>query len=448
MKFDQELYNTVLEAAKSFEESLDSRPVTPSADAIKALNYFEEPLTDDGTDALNVINMLRDVGEPGIVSSRGGRYYGFVTGGALPVAVAANWMAGSWDQNAGPMVCSPTSAKIEEVAGAWVLDILDLPVDAGFGFVTGATMAGFTALSAARLKIYKNLGYDLKADGIRNAPKIRFVMSEEIHPTNIIALQYMGYGKNEFEFVPCDDQGRIIVEQIPALDDHTIVLLQAGNVNSGAFDPFDQVCDLAKDTGAWVHVDGAFGGWVKASKEKRHLTNGMERADSWSIDCHKWLNVPYDSAISICRDKVAMQDTFGLRASYLVEGVMREGSHFTPELSRRARGIEIWAALKYLGKEGLGNIIDRTCGFASEFADELEAMGFEILNDVVINEVVATMDDESKLEGFIQKVQQSGKTWFGPTTWKGRSGFRISISSHATTAKDIEIALDAIKDAL
>ena len=448
MKFDQELYGYVLNAAKSFENELDTRPVTPSDDNVRSLDAFNQPFSEKGEDAKAVIKMLHELGEPGIVSSRGGRYYGFVTGGAMPVAVAANWLAATWDQNAGPSVMSPTAAKLEEVAGGWILDMLNLPKTSGFGFVTGATMAGFTALSAARNKIYKNLGYDLKADGVTNAPKIRFIMSDEIHPTNIIALQYMGYGKNELEFIPCDDEGRLCVDKTPSLDDHCIVLLQAGNVNSGAYDPFDEICDMAKDTGAWVHVDAAFGGWVSASKSKGHLTNGMERADSWSLDCHKWLNVPHDSALAICRDKEIMQETFGIRAAYLVEGALREPNHHSPELSRRARGIEIWAALKHLGKEGVGDIIDRTCGHASHFAHELEEMGFEILNDVVINQIVATLDDEEKLERFISRVQQSGKTWFGPTFWQDRKAFRISISSHATTKEDIDIALNAIKEAL
>ncbi|MBT5073255.1 MAG: aspartate aminotransferase family protein [Kordiimonadaceae bacterium] len=446
MEFDQELYDYVLNAAKSFESSLDSRPVTPSDEVIKALDYFDEPLSNGGIEATQVIKMLHEVGEPGVVSSRGGRFYGFVTGGALPVAVAANWMAASWDQNGGPSVMSPISSKLEQVAGSWVLDALDLPASSTFGFVTGATMAGFTALSSARTKIYQNCGYDLKADGIRNAPKIRFVMSEEIHPTNIIALQYMGFGKNELEFVKCDEQGRIIPEEMPPLDDHTIVILQAGNVNSGSFDHFNEVCDLAEGTGAWVHVDAAFGGWVRASENYKHLANGMERADSWSLDCHKWLNVPHDSAIAICRDSNVMQDTFGVRASYLVPGSLREGYHFTPELSRRARGMEIWAALKYLGKDGLAEIIDRTCGFAKYCAKELENQGFEILNDVVINQIVATMKDEDKVDDFIKSVQQDGKTWFGPTDWKGRKAFRISISSHATTKEDIDISLKSIQE--
>lgn len=448
MNFNQELYEYVLNAAKSFENSLATRPVTPNDDVMNTLNAFNQPLSDQGTDAYSVIKMLNEVGEPGVVSSRGGRYYGFVTGGAMPVAVAANWLAATWDQNAGPSVMSPTAAKLEEVAGGWVLDMLNLPSTSGFGFVTGATMAGFTALSAARNKLYKSMGYDLKADGIINAPKIRFIMSDEIHPTNIIALQYMGYGKNELELIPCDEQGRLRADKMPALDDHSIVLLQAGNVNSGAYDPFHEVCDMAKGTGAWVHVDAAFGGWVRASKNKDHLADGMERADSWSLDCHKWLNVPHDSALAICRDKKIMQETFGIRAAYLVEGALREPNHYAPELSRRARGIEIWAALKHLGKNGVGDIIDRTCGHASRFALELQNMGFEVLNDVVINQVVATRDDEKQLENLITHVQKSGKTWFGPTLWKGRKAFRISVSSHATTDQDIDIALDAIRDAL
>lgn len=445
MEFNQELYSYVMEAAKSFEESLDSRPVTPSDDVIKSLDYFDEPLSEKGIDETSVIKMLNEVGEPGVVSSRGGRYYGFVTGGALPVAVAANWMAATWDQNGGASVLSPTAARIEEVAGSWLLDVLDLPRESGFGFVTGATMAGFTALCAARNRIYKNHGVDIKEDGIRNAPKIRFVMSEEIHPTNIIALQYMGYGKSEFEFVPCDEQGAIIADQMPELDDHTILLLQAGNVNSGAFDPFNEIIPQAKKQGAWVHVDAAFGGWVRATKKRNHLAAGMEQADSWSFDCHKWLNVPHDSAVAVCRYTSALSDMFGVSAAYLVEGSLRDPDHFTPELSRRARGIEIWAALKFLGKEGLSNLVDGTSDHALHFAAELKKIGFTILNDVVINQIVATMDDETKLDEFIKAVQRDGKTWFGPTYWQGKKAFRISISSHVTSDKDINIALNSIK---
>ncbi|MDG1708778.1 MAG: pyridoxal-dependent decarboxylase, partial [Emcibacteraceae bacterium] len=426
MKFDQELYDYVINASKSFEESLESRRVTPDQSAVNKLELFDEPLSQDGIDAKEVIKTLVELGEPGVVSTRGGRYYGFVTGSALPVSVAASWITASWDQNGALRVMSPTSAKIEEVVGKWVLDVLDLPRESGFGFVTGASIAGFTALSAARNKLYKNLGYDLKADGIRNAPKIRFVMGDEIHPTNIIALQYMGYGKNEFEMVPCDEQSRMIASEMPSLDDHTIVLAQAGNVNSGAFDPFNEICDAAKGTGAWVHVDAAFGGWVRASHERAYLADGMERADSWSFDCHKWLNVPYDSAIAICRDGTAMQDMFGITTAYLVPGETREPSHYTPEFSRRARGIEIWAALKFLGKDGLANLVDGTSNHAKRMAHELEKLGFIIMNDVVINQIVVTLDDDEKIAQIIDHVQKSGKIWFGPTHWKGKKAFRIS----------------------
>lgn len=448
MEFNQELYDYVLGATKSFEESLDERPVTPSEEAQQHLSIFDEPLADTGTNAIDVLKMLNEKGEPGVVSSRGGRYYGFVTGAAMPVAVAANWMAASWDQNGGPAVMSPLAAKIEEVAGSWVLDVLDLPRESGFGFVTGATMAGFTALAAARHKIYNNIGYDEKEDGIRSAPEIRFIVSQDIHPTIIIALQYMGYGKNELNFVPVDKQGRMIMNEMPTLDERSIVICQAGNVNSGAFDPFNEICDLAAAAGAWVHVDGAFGGWIRASKTRANLANGMERADSWSIDNHKWLNIPHDSAVAIVRDGDALRDMFGVRAAYLVPGALREPNHHTPELSRRARGIEVWAALKHLGRDGMASLLDRTCDHAFRFASELEKMGFTIMNDVVINHVVATLEDEEKLETLIKSVQQSGKTWFGPTLWQGKKGFRISISSYVTTNGDIDIALQAIKDAL
>ncbi|MDA0707969.1 MAG: aminotransferase class V-fold PLP-dependent enzyme, partial [Proteobacteria bacterium] len=437
-----------LNAAKDYEDSLDSRPVFPTDKALENFKKLDAPLSKGGEEAVDVIKVLNEVGTPGTASSRGGRVYGFVTGGALPVSVAANWMAALWDQNGGPYVLSPIAAKLEEIAAKWVLDLIGLPPQCGVGFVTGATMAGFTALCAARNAIYNRTGYDLKTDGIRNAPMIRYVMSDEIHPTNIIALQYMGYGKNELEFVKCDAQGRLMVSDLPKLDDHTILLLQAGNVNSGAYDPFEESIEIARQAGAWVHVDAAFGGWVAASSKKKHLTDGMEKADSWSLDCHKWLNIPHDSALAICRDPAAIPNFFGVSASYLVEGGSRENYHFTPELSRRARGIEVWAALKHLGKDGFADLIERTCSFAVKFANELEKMGFIILNDVCINQVVVTMKDESKVAAIIQQIQKERKTWFGPTNWRGHKAFRISVSSHATTDQDVDIALKAIKDAL
>ncbi len=450
MPFDQELFDYVLRAAREFEDGLASRPVVPASQDIENTAAFDEPLPLEGTAALDVIRTLHEVGSPATTLTRSGRFFGFVVGGAHPVSIAANWIASTWDQNAALPVLGHTAAKLEEVSAKWILEMLDLPRDSGMGFVSGSTMAGFTALCTARYKLCKNKGYDLKKTGIHGAPKIRFVTSEDIHPSNIAALQYMGYGLDELELVPVDDQGRMRVDQMPALDDRTIVIAQAGNINSGAFDPFSEICALAKHSGAWVHVDGAFGGWLRVSEERRHLAKGMELADSWSLDCHKWLNVPYDSAVAICRDAEAMRDFFAISASYLLNTGMRVPSHFTPELSRRARGIDVWATLKYLGTKGFARIIDTCCDQALRFSKELETLGFTILNDVCINQVVFFLEDEDgypdtqRLEAIMKDVQAGGATWFGPTKWQGRSAYRMSICSAATTQKDLRMALDAI----
>ncbi|MBL4601725.1 MAG: aspartate aminotransferase family protein [Emcibacteraceae bacterium] len=450
MRFDDELFNYVLGAAKEFENGLDDNPVVPSADNIKAIEIFDEPLPKGKTKALDVIELLHEVGTPATTLSRGGRFFGFVVGGTLPVAVASSWSTTTWDQNPALTMLGYVNAKLEQVSQKWIVELLELPKTSAVGFVTGATMAGFTALSSARHRIYKNLGYDLKVGGLRNAPKIRFIISEDIHATNIRALNYMGYGTDEFEFVPVDKQGRVIVDQMPALDSRCIILIQAGNINSGAFDDFPAICELAKKAGAWVHVDGAFGGWLKVSKTRSHLVKGMEQADSWSIDCHKWLNVPYDSAIAICRDREAMIETFTISASYLTTDGDRIPNNFTPELSRRARGVDVWAALKHLGQDGFGELIDRCSDHAKWFSGALDKIGFTIMNDVVINQVVFCLDDndDARLKDIMDKVALSGKAWFGPTRWHGRDVYRMSISSHETTKADLDVALEAIKEAM
>lgn len=450
MRFDEKLFQYVLEAAKEFENGFDKNPVVPTVDAIKKLDVFDEPLPVSTTPALDVIKMLHEVGTPAATLSRSGRFFGFVVGGSLPVAQASSWMTTTWDQNCGLAMLGYANAMFEEVSRKWILEMLDLPPDSGMGFVTGATMAGFTAISSARQKIYKDLGYDLRKSGLKNAPDIRIIASEDIHTTNIAALNYMGYGRDEIEYVPVDSEGRIIVDKLPELGANCIVIIQAGNINSGAFDDFKAICRHAKDAGAWVHVDGAFGGWIKVSKSRRHMADGMELADSWSIDCHKWLNVPYDSAISICRDKNAMMEAFTINASYLKSDGDRMPNNFTPELSRRARGIDVWAALKHLGRDGFGELIDRTCDHAAWFAGELSKIGFTIMNDVVINQVVFCLDDndDERLARIMTRVAKSGKAWFGPTTWHGRNVYRMSISSHETNQADLDVALAAIKDAM
>ena len=447
MSFDKPLFDYVLNAAKEFEDGLETKPVVPSKEIINNLSAFDEPLPLTKTEPLDVLKMLHEVGTPATTLSRSGRFFGFVVGGTLPVAVASNWLTSTWDQNAALTMLGYTAAKLEQVSRAWILELLDLPKDAGMGFVTGATMAGFTSLSVARNSIYKNLGYDLQKNGLRNAPDIRFIVSEDIHATNIRALNYLGYGTDELEIVPVDEEGRMIVEKMPELSENCIILIQAGNINSGAFDDFKTVCGLAKKVGAWVHVDGAFGGWIKVSKARKHLADGMELADSWSIDCHKWLNVPYDSAIAICRDRTAMMETFTISASYLTTDGERIPNNFTPELSRRARGVDVWAALKHLGKEGFGELIDNGCAHALWFSKELEKIGFTIMNDVLINQVVFCLNDndDERLTRIMQRVQEGGETWFGPTHWQGRDVFRMSVASHETTQADLDVALKAIK---
>ena len=450
MSFDNELFKYVLGAAKRFEDNLEEGAILPSEQTINDLETFNEPMPSKQTSALDVVKQLDELGTPSITLSRSGRFFGFVVGGALPVAVASSWLTSTWDQNSGLTMLGYLNAKLEQVAQKWIIDLLELPKGTAVGYVTGATMAGFTALSSARTRNYKKLGYDLKKSGLRNAPKIRFIISEDIHATNIRALNYMGHGTDEFEFVSVDDEGRIKLDALPELDETCIVIVQAGNINSGAFDDFPAICALAKAAGAWVHVDGAFGGWIKASKTRKSLTNGMELADSWSIDCHKWLNVPYDSAIAICRDREAMLETFTISASYLTTDGERIPNNFTPELSRRARGVDVWAALKHLGRDGLGDLIDKSCDHAKWFSLELEKIGFRIMNDVVINQVVFCLsdDDDYRLKTIMDKVAASGKTWFGPTNWHGRTVYRMSISSHETNQSDLDVSLAAIKAAM
>ena len=450
MSFDDKLFEYTLNATKEFETGFDKNPVVPFENAVKAIEAFDEPMPLNETEALDVMKMLHEIGTPATTLSRSGRFFGFVVGGTLPVAQASNWLTTAWDQNAALTVLGYPAAKLEQVSRKWIVEMLNLPSDVAMGFVSGATMAGFTALSSARIRIYKNQGYDLKKSGLKNAPDIKIIVNADIHATNITALGYMGYGRDEIIFSPVDDQGRIIVDQLPDLDENTIILLQAGNINSGAFDDFKTICAMAKKTGSWVHLDGAFGGWLKVSPTRGHLADGMELADSWSIDCHKWLNVPYDSAIAICRDRDAMREAFTISASYSTTDGERIPNNYTPELSRRARGVDVWAALKHLGKNGLGGMIDRCCDHAKYFARELEQIGFTIMNDVVINQIVFCLNDndDERLDRIFKHVNASGKAWFGSTHWRGRTVYRMSIISHETTKDDLKVALDAIKDAM
>ena len=391
-----------------------------------------------------MLSLLDDAASPATVASAGRRYFGFVTGGALPATVAASWLATAWDQNCFTSTMSPAVTAIEKIALGWLLDVLDLPRDAGGAFVTGATMANLTALAAARRAVLARAGWDVDENGLHGGPRVRVVIGAEAHPTLRKALGLLGLGRSAVEIVPVDGQGRMCADALPALDGPTIVCIQAGNVNSGAFDPAAEICAAARAAGAWVHVDGAFGLWAAASPSRAYLTRGFAGADSWATDAHKWLNVPYDSGLAFVRDAAALRGALSISAPYLPQGAPREPGDYTPESSRRARAVEIWAALRSLGSRGLAALIDRNCRQAQRFAERLGAAGAEVLNDVVLNQVVVSFGDEARNREVLARVAADGTCWCGPTSWRGRAAMRVSVSSWATTDGDVERSIGAI----
>lgn len=440
------LHDTARRAAR-YLETLETRAVAPSAAAVEALAGLGGPLPERGLDAAQVIARLDSVASPATMASAGGRYFGFVTGGTLPAALAASWLANAWDQNAFSGVTSPAAAALEEIALDWLLNLLGLPSGSAGSFTTGATMANFAALAAARHAVLAAVGWDVDADGLCGAPPITVVVGAEVHSTVPKALGLLGLGRQRVVSVPADAQGRLRADALPALRGPTIVCLQAGNVNTGAFDPFAEVCAAAREAGAWVHVDGAFGLWAATSPQRRHLVDGVAQADSWATDAHKWLNVPYDSGLAFVRDAAALRAATAISAPYLLLGHMRPPSDFTPESSRRARGVEIWAALTSLGRAGVAALIDRTCGYAERFAAELRASGAEILNQVVLNQVLVSFGDDARTQRVIAAVQADGTCWCGGTVWHGRTAMRISVSCWATGDDDVTRSIAAIRAA-
>jgi len=388
--------------------------------------------------------MLDDIGSPATVATAGGRYFGFVIGGSLPAALVANWLAGAWDQNAAMQVMSPVAAKLEEIVLEWMVDLLGLPSGSGAGFVTGTTMANFSALAAARTALLKRAGWDVEEDGLFGAPPIHVVVGDEVHVSVLKALSMLGLGRSRVTRVPVDAQGRMRPEALPPLDDHTVVCVQAGNVNTGAFDPAGEICARVHEAGSWVHVDGAFGLWAAVSPQYAPLLAGAGAADSWAIDCHKWLNVPYDSGVAVVRTPEYLHTAMTLSAAYLTPGDGREPWHYAPEGSRRARGVELWAAIRSLGRSGLREMIERNCRQAKEFAERLREAGFAILNDVVLNQVLVSFGRAEDTRRVITEVQNDGTCWCGGTQWHGHAAMRISVSSWATTDEDVERSVAAM----
>ena len=432
--------------AADYLEGLETRGVAPDVQAIeKLIAGLDQPLPDAPESAAAVLAFIDDFGSAATAATAGGRYLGFVTGGALPAALATNILATAWDQNAFSFVSSPAAAKFEEAALRWVKEALGLPQAAGGALVTGATMANFTGLAAARNQVLKRANWDVDADGLFGAPELTVFVGAEAHAVVAKVLSMLGLGRGRVQVLPVDDQGRIIADDLPEISGPTIVCLQAGNVNSGAFDPADKLIPWAHDGGAWVHVDGAFGLWALASAELRYRAAGFEAADSWATDAHKWLNVPYDSGILIVRDEAALGRAMSIGGAYLQASEHRDALNYTPDSSRRARAIDVWAALKSLGRSGLAEMFERHCRQARRLAAVLQAEdGVRVLNDVVLNQVVVTFGDTDRTNRVIAGVQASGECWAGGTVWQDQTAMRLSVSSWATTDNDIERTIQAI----
>ena len=439
-----EALNAATTVARRYVETIADRGVAPTAGALADLSKFHEPFPERGAEAMEVIATLDQIGSPATIASTGRRYFGFVIGGSLPAAMAASWLVSAWDQNGVMRAMSPVAAELEEIVLAWVCEALHLPAGCAGGLVTSATMANLTGIVAARYSLLAKAGWNVNDDGMFGAPPIEVVVGEEIHSLTLKALALAGFGKKRVKVVETDRQGRMRADKFPQVNDRTIVLLQAGNVNTGSFDPAHEICPRAKDDGAWIHVDGAFGLWAAASPKYRHLTRGFELADSWATDAHKWPNAGYDSGIAIVRDGNALRSAMSSTAAYLDPSARREPMYHTPDASRRARGIELWATLKSLGKSGLSDLIERTCAHAQRFAAELRDAGYEILNDVAINQVLVSFGTPEQTREVMRRLQKDGTCWCGGTVWQGKTAMRISVSSWATTDTDVEQSISAM----
>ena len=438
------ILNSVAKYAGQYLDRLPERRVFPDEASLKELKKFPVKLPNSNTAAEEILALLNSAGSINTVATNGGRYFGFVFGGALPASLAANWLASAWDQNAVFKITSPIAAHIEKITANWVLELLGLPTQSAVGFVTGTTMANFCGAVAARYHLCRRMGWDIKSRGMNNAPPIRVIAGEEVHASMQRALILAGFGLDEIIKVPTDDQGRMIAEKLPELDASTLVCAQVGNVNTGAIDPIKKICLKAKERGAWVHVDGAFGLWARVSPNKSQFVEGCELADSWAVDLHKWLNVPYDSGVLICKEPQVLQNALSVSAAYLPDSVEPEPYFNTPEMSRRARAFDAWAAIYSLGRKGVIDLVERCCSLAELFAAKLEDAGFKILNKVTLNQVLVSFGEADLTNRIIKKIQDDGTCWCGGTLWKGATAMRISVSSWMTTKEDIEKRAAAI----
>ena len=439
----KDIFRQAQKYAFDYADNVLERSVFPTPDAIADLDKFVEELPESSGNAAEMLEQLNKYGTPASVAQTGGRYFGFVNGGVIPASLAARWLSDFWDQNTALYVISPITAKLEEVSESWLRKLLGLPEKVVAGFVSGSSLAIFCGLAAARYRIFQNNDWDINKKGFYGAPKIRVVAGCQAHGTVVKAIALLGLGTDNIEWVETDTQGRIIPSEIPELDERTILILQAGNVSSGAFDSFDETCEKANKANAWVHIDGAFGLWAAASGRLKHLTKGMKKANSFSVDGHKTLNTPYDSGIVLCSDKEALTHALHASGSYIAYSENRDGMLYTPEMSRRARAIELWAALKYLGQEGVDELVFSLHQRAVQIGQELKAENFQVLNDVVFNQVLVACDSDKITDQTMRHIQESGECWVGGASWDGKTVIRISICSWATTEDDITRSVSA-----
>jgi glutamate/tyrosine decarboxylase-like PLP-dependent enzyme len=437
------------ELATAWLEQLPERPVRAAGDPAG----LRGPLPEQGEDPAAVLDALAAAAEPGLVAGPGPRYFGFVTGGALPAALAADWLASAWDQNGFTRTSSPAAAAIETVAERWVLEALALPADAAVGFATGATTSNFTGLAAARHTVLARVGWDVEADGLIGAPPVRVLVGEQVHASLLAALRYAGLGAARAERIAVDDQGAMradaLVGALAAGDGPAIVCAQAGEVNTGACDPLEAIATAAHEHGAWLHVDGAFGLWAAASPGLRHLVAGVEGADSWGTDAHKTLNTPYDCGIAIVRDPAALRSAFGIQASYLINAADHgDPLDRVPEMSRRARGVPVWAALRSLGRSGVTDLIDGLAANARKIADGIATVpGAEILNDVVYTQVSVAFGDDDQTKAVAERLLADGTAWMSGSRWRDRAVLRVSVSNWSTDDDDVAASVDAVRRA-
>ena len=446
---DKKLFEKANNFGFKYLEEAFERNIYPTEDALNQLSVFNEVLPDESGNAHEILELLDKYGSPATVAQVGGRYFGFVNGSVVPAGLAAKNLSIFWDQNTAMQVISPISSRLETVVQDWLVQLFGLPEATVAGFVSGTSMANFCGLAAARYRILKNQDWDINEQGLFGAPKIRVVTSKQAHSTISKAISLVGIGTKNVEWVDVDDQGRIMVDQIPELDNRTILILQAGNVNSGAFDDFEKICKKAQSKGAWIHIDGAFGLWAGGTEKLQHLTKDFEYANSWAVDGHKTLNTPYDSGIILCQDRTALVSALHMSGGYIIKGKERDGMYFTPEMSRRSRIIELWATLKYLGKAGINQMVAGMHERAKQFAQELDKTdGFHVLNDVVFNQVLVQCDTDDITNRVIDKIQDLRECWVGGSTWNDRRVIRISVCSWATTEEDISRSVASFKEAL